>query len=249
MYEAKATKKLSSAIVVASSGCGLLFLGASFSAAPAASAVDHVAAALTPTEGQGRECGCVFRGHSNCHRRRRPSCSRVSTHRATPTTSSAKTFLQSTVQILICEWVCDEAAKKNEAQGGTSTQQEAHLDGSNTCSTASASTTTHSGSTHTNKKKNKQKKIKTRRQGVAVCVWRCGCLPALAAKKQNKRKEMCAPPHRPSSHAHTSRLPQRAVRRVPPHECSRRGAQGRRHERVGGCASGAVGRETHGTPH
>ncbi|EKF99686.1 hypothetical protein TCSYLVIO_009390, partial [Trypanosoma cruzi] len=26
---------------------------------------------------------------------------------------------------------------------------------------------------------------------------------------------MCAPPHRPSSHAHTSRLPQRAVRRVP----------------------------------
>ncbi|ESS60834.1 hypothetical protein TCDM_11617 [Trypanosoma cruzi Dm28c] len=53
----------------------------------------------------------------------------------------------------------------------------------------------------------KQKIFKTRRQGVAVCVWRCGCLPALAATNKTRGKEMCAPPHRPSSYAHTSRHP------------------------------------------
>ncbi|ESS54912.1 hypothetical protein TCDM_13661 [Trypanosoma cruzi Dm28c] len=55
---------------------------------------------------------------------------------------------------------------------------------------------------------------------------------------------MCAPPHRPSSHAHTSRLPQRAVRRGPPHACSMRGAQGRRHERVGGVRVEQLGGNT-----
>ncbi|KAF5216774.1 hypothetical protein ECC02_010409 [Trypanosoma cruzi] len=51
----------------------------------------------------------------------------------------------------------------------------------------------------------------------------CGCVcvalrvSARPGHKENKTrgKEMCAPPHRPSSHAHTSRLPQRAVRRGP----------------------------------
>ncbi|KAF5216346.1 hypothetical protein ECC02_010906 [Trypanosoma cruzi] len=38
------------------------------------------------------------------------------------------------------------------------------------------------------KKKRTQRKIPKKRQGVAVCVWRCGCLPALAAIKQNKRE-------------------------------------------------------------
>ncbi|KAF5219583.1 hypothetical protein ECC02_007420 [Trypanosoma cruzi] len=38
-------------------------------------------------------------------------------------------------------------------------------------------------------------KTKKRRQGVAVCVWRCGCLPALAAKKQNKgERNVCSAP-------------------------------------------------------
>ncbi|ESS62187.1 hypothetical protein TCDM_10180 [Trypanosoma cruzi Dm28c] len=80
----------------------------------------------------------------------------------------------------------------------------------------------------------KSKKIPKKRQGVAVCV--ALRVSASPERKENKTrgKEMCAPPHRPSSHAHTSRLPQRAVRRGPPHACSRRGAQGRRHERVGG---------------
>ncbi|ESS60900.1 hypothetical protein TCDM_11553 [Trypanosoma cruzi Dm28c] len=56
---------------------------------------------------------------------------------------------------------------------------------------------------------------KTRRQGVAVCV--ALRVSASPGRKKNKTrgKEMCAPPHRPSSHAHTSRLPQRAVRRGP----------------------------------
>ncbi|RNC35498.1 hypothetical protein TcCL_Unassigned01611 [Trypanosoma cruzi] len=51
----------------------------------------------------------------------------------------------------------------------------------------------------------------------------CGCVcvalrvSASPDSKTNKTrgKKMCAPPHRPSSHAHTSRLPQRAVRRGP----------------------------------
>ncbi|KAF5217501.1 hypothetical protein ECC02_009642 [Trypanosoma cruzi] len=52
----------SSAIVISSSGFVLLFLGAStFSKTPAAAAVDHAAAALTPTERQGRVCGSVPR--------------------------------------------------------------------------------------------------------------------------------------------------------------------------------------------
>ncbi|ESS61163.1 hypothetical protein TCDM_11266 [Trypanosoma cruzi Dm28c] len=55
---------------------------------------------------------------------------------------------------------------------------------------------------------------------------------------------MRAPPHRPSSHAHTSRLPQRAVLRSPPHACSRRGAQGRRRERVGGVRVEQLGGNT-----
>ncbi|KAF5217726.1 hypothetical protein ECC02_009359 [Trypanosoma cruzi] len=42
--------------------------------------------------------------------------------------------------------------------------------------------------THPQKKEEQKKKQTTRRQGVAVCVWRCGCLPALAARKQNKRE-------------------------------------------------------------
>ncbi|EKF32245.1 hypothetical protein MOQ_003909 [Trypanosoma cruzi marinkellei] len=49
---------------------------------------------------------------------------------------------------------------------------------------------------HTPIHKNKTKQNeKTRRQGVAVCVWRCGCLPALAAIKQNKReRNVCSAP-------------------------------------------------------
>ncbi|RNC34418.1 hypothetical protein TcCL_Unassigned02794 [Trypanosoma cruzi] len=60
-----------------------------------------------------------------------------------------------------------------------------------------------------------KKEKKARRQGVAVCV--ALRVSARPGRKQNKTrgKEMCAPHHRPSSHAHTSRLPQRAVRRGP----------------------------------
>ncbi|EAN82924.1 hypothetical protein Tc00.1047053504393.20 [Trypanosoma cruzi] len=44
-------------------------------------------------------------------------------------------------------------------------------------------------------RESERKKKKTRRQGVAVRVWRCGCLPALPAKKKNKRKRnVCSAP-------------------------------------------------------
>ncbi|RNC34212.1 hypothetical protein TcCL_Unassigned03022 [Trypanosoma cruzi] len=130
---------------------------------------------------------------------------------------AAKSLLQSTIQILL--FVCIfwrsrrvEEQKGRGAQGDASTGQEAQLDGSDTCGTAPTSTITHGGGAITSK--NDKKKHGGR---VWLCVWRCGCLPALAAikTKQTRGKEMCAPPHRPSSHAHTSRLPQRAVRRGP----------------------------------
>ncbi|KAF5216939.1 hypothetical protein ECC02_010251 [Trypanosoma cruzi] len=245
MYKAKATKQLSSAIVISSSSFALLFLGASsLSKTPAAAAVEHDAAALIPTERQGRECGIVCREHSDCHRRRRPSWHRhhFSTERQ-PTSLVTKNVL---AEHCATTYVCGcllEKLKREGAQGGTSAQQEAQLDGSDACGTASTSTITHGGSTH------KRKILKTRRQGVAVCVaLRVSARPGRKETKQEGKKCVLRPtgPRRtPTRHGSLS-APFVAA---PPHACSRRGAQGRRHERVGGCASGAVGRETHGTPH
>ncbi|ESS60751.1 hypothetical protein TCDM_11702 [Trypanosoma cruzi Dm28c] len=152
--------------------------------------------------------------------------------------------------------VCWKSRKKRrggEAQEGKSIQQETQLDDSNTCSTASTLTITHGGCTHPSTKnkrkesKTKEKK-KTRRQGVAVCVaLRVSARPGRKETKQEGKKCVRRPtgPRRtPTRHGSLS-APFVAA---PPHACSRRGAQGRRHGRVGGCASGAVGRETHGTP-
>ncbi|KAF5219111.1 hypothetical protein ECC02_007966, partial [Trypanosoma cruzi] len=197
MYEAKATKQLSSAIVIASGGFALLFLGAStFSAAPTAAAVDHAAAALTPTERQGSVCGSVCGEHSDCHRQRRPSWhrpSRASTHRAKHVLGSANTFLQSILQVLMCVWVSVGEAEKRRSTGrhirtarGTAGWQRYMRCGLNT--------NNHARWQHTPIHKSKKRK-KTRRQGVAVCVWRRGCLPALAARKQNKReRNVCSAP-------------------------------------------------------
>ncbi|KAF5216872.1 hypothetical protein ECC02_010297 [Trypanosoma cruzi] len=55
------------------------------------------------------------------------------------------------------------------------------------------------------KSKKETKTRKTRRQGVAVCVWRCGCLLALAAKKQNKReRNVCSAPQAPVARPHVT---------------------------------------------
>ncbi|ESS54986.1 hypothetical protein TCDM_13573 [Trypanosoma cruzi Dm28c] len=109
------------------------------------------------------------------------------------------------------------------------------------------STITHGGSTHHPQKQKKTKK--TRRQGVWLCV--ALRVSARPGRNKNKTKEGKKCVLRPTG---TRRTPTRhgslsaPFVAAPPHACSRRGAQGRRHERVGGCASGAVGRETHGTP-
>ncbi|KAF5216942.1 hypothetical protein ECC02_010254 [Trypanosoma cruzi] len=198
MYEAQATKQLSSAIVIASSSFALFcsFGASSLSKAPAAAAVDHAAAAITPTERQGRVCGIVCGECSDCHRQRRPSWhrpSRASTHRAKHVLGSANTFLQSILQVLMCVWVSVGEAEKRRSTGrhirtarGTAGWQRYMRCGLNT--------NNHARWQHTPIHKSKKRK-KTRRQGVAVCVWRRGCLPALAARKQNKReRNVCSAP-------------------------------------------------------
>ncbi|ESS61180.1 hypothetical protein TCDM_11235 [Trypanosoma cruzi Dm28c] len=143
---------------------------------------------------------------------------------------------------LFVYWVCDGEAKKGGAQGGTSAQQEAQLDGSDTCSTAQPQQS-HTVAANTHPHKENKTKRKTRRQGVAVCVaLRVSARPGRKKTKQEGKKCVLRPtgPRRtPTRHGSLS-APFVAA---PPHACSRRGAQGRRHERVGGCASGAVGRE------
>ncbi|ESS55193.1 hypothetical protein TCDM_13353 [Trypanosoma cruzi Dm28c] len=91
----------------------------------------------------------------------------------------AKSFLQSTVQLLISVCACAlEKQGKKEAQGGKSTQQEAQPDSSDACGTAQPQQS-HTVAAHTIHKNKK----KTKKHGgrVWLCVWRCGCLPALAA--------------------------------------------------------------------
>ncbi|ESS64111.1 hypothetical protein TCDM_07877 [Trypanosoma cruzi Dm28c] len=107
----------------------------------------------------------------------------------------------------------------------------------NTSGTALSHPSPYGGSTHPSTKR------KTRRQGVAVCV--ALRVSARPDRKENKtRGKKCVlrptgPRRTPTRHGFLS-APFVAA---PPHACSRRGAQGRRHERVGGCASGAVGRQ------
>ncbi|ESS60703.1 hypothetical protein TCDM_11748 [Trypanosoma cruzi Dm28c] len=93
----------------------------------------------------------------------------------------------------VCNYlcVCDEGAKKNRsagrhintARGTAGWQQYMQYD---------PKLNNHARWQHTHPQKQKQK---TRRQSVWLCVWRCGCLPALATKKQNKReRNVCSAP-------------------------------------------------------
>ncbi|EKG03547.1 hypothetical protein TCSYLVIO_005406 [Trypanosoma cruzi] len=92
---------------------------------------------------------------------------------------------------------------------------------------------------------NTQSKTKGKKNTAAGCGCVCGaagvCPPWPQENKTRGKKCVLRPtgPRRtPTRHGSLS-APFVAA---PPHACSRRGTQGR-HERVGGCASGAVGRE------
>ncbi|ESS55507.1 hypothetical protein TCDM_13016 [Trypanosoma cruzi Dm28c] len=118
---------------------------------------------------------------------------------------SPRAFLQSTVQSLIS--VCQRSRKEEEHSKRHSWTAAIHA-----ARPQHQQSRTVAAHTHRIKKKQKEK---TRRQGVAVCVeLRVSASPGRKGNK-TRGKEMCASPHRPSSHAHTSRLPQRAVRRGP----------------------------------
>ncbi|KAF5213761.1 hypothetical protein ECC02_013697 [Trypanosoma cruzi] len=113
---------------------------------------------------------------------------------------SANTFLQSTVQLLMCVGVCWRSCKEEE-------NREAHQDGKRHSWMAAIHAVrpqpqqpcTVAAHTHPQKQeKNKKKKRKQHggRVWLCVCVWRCGCLPALTAKAKQKKRErnVCSAP-------------------------------------------------------
>ncbi|KAF5214965.1 hypothetical protein ECC02_012395 [Trypanosoma cruzi] len=157
---------------------------------------------------------------------------------------SPRAFMQTTVQILMC--VCWRNGKKEE-------HRKAHQDGKRHSWMAAihAVRPQHQQSrtvaAHHPQKQEKKKNTAAGRGCVCVAL-RVSARPGRKKTKQEAKKCVLRPtgPRRtPTRHGSLS-APFVAA---PPHACGRRGAQGRRHERVGGCASGAVGRETHGTPH
>ncbi|EKF30807.1 hypothetical protein MOQ_005370, partial [Trypanosoma cruzi marinkellei] len=133
------------------------------------------------------------RQHRVSHSRHARNGLAISARDASQRHAVAKPFLQSTVQILLFLRVCAGEQKRRGAQKGTSAKQEVRLDSSDTCGTALTSTITHGGSTHHSTKK--ETKENTAAGCSCVCVRRCGCLPALAAIKQNKReRNVCSAP-------------------------------------------------------
>ncbi|RNF02314.1 hypothetical protein TcG_11346, partial [Trypanosoma cruzi] len=82
-------------------------------------------------------CGAP-RGPRHRHAHCRPGGSHCSQRASSP-----RAFLHSTVQVPVCVL---QDLERGGAQGGTSAQQEAQLDGSDTCGTVPTSTITHGGS-------------------------------------------------------------------------------------------------------
>ncbi|KAF5216708.1 hypothetical protein ECC02_010501 [Trypanosoma cruzi] len=190
MYEAKATKQLSSAILIASSRFALLFLGASsLSKTPAAAAVEHAAAALTPTERQGSVWKCVPRTQRLSSPEEAIAAPSV-TRQHTPSKAHSAVQIHSCRAFCtyLCVWVSVGEAEErstgrhiNTARGTAGWQRYMRY---------GPNLNNHKRWQHTHPQKQKKMKIlKTRRQSVAVCVWRCGCLPALAAKKKQNKRE------------------------------------------------------------
>ncbi|KAF5217728.1 hypothetical protein ECC02_009361 [Trypanosoma cruzi] len=203
MYEAKATKQLSSAIVISSSRFALFcfFRASSLSKAPAAAAVDHAAAAITPTERQGRVCRCVRRTRRLSSPEETivaPSVTRQHTPGKARTRQCKYILAEHFASTYVC-WVCDGKAKKKRRRTGRHISTARGTAGWQRYMRCGPNLNNHARWQHTHKQKKRKeeqkKKKTTRRQGLAVCVWRCGCLPALAAKKQNKReRNVCSAP-------------------------------------------------------
>ncbi|EAN93320.1 hypothetical protein Tc00.1047053511089.15 [Trypanosoma cruzi] len=125
----------------------------------------------------------------------RTSCSRViiSARDAGQRSTVAKTFLQSAVRLSMC--VCARGSEKKRSTGrrinmagGTAGWQRYMRYGTNL--------NNRSRWQHTHIRKNKKNKRKEKHGGrVWLCVWSCGCLPALAAKKtKQKERNVCSAP-------------------------------------------------------
>ncbi|ESS61279.1 hypothetical protein TCDM_11136 [Trypanosoma cruzi Dm28c] len=93
--------------------------------------------------------------HRDSHRRHTRSGLAMSARDASQRPAVAKSI---PAEHFVITYLCvSEEQKRRGAQGGTSAQQEAQLEGSDTCGTAPTSTITHGGSTHPSNKKKKEK--------------------------------------------------------------------------------------------
>ncbi|KAF5219314.1 hypothetical protein ECC02_007740 [Trypanosoma cruzi] len=179
--------------------------------------------------------------HRDSHRRHTRSGLAMSARDASQRPASQRAFLQSTVQLLLCVLV-EERREEEHIEAHQHSKRQSWMAAIHAARPQPQQSRTVAAHIH------RINKTKKRRQVVAVCVaLRVSARPGRKTKQEGKKCVLrpTGPRRTPTRHGSLS-APFVAA---PPHACSRRGAQGRRHERVGGCASGAVGRETHGTPH
>ncbi|ESS62908.1 hypothetical protein TCDM_09378 [Trypanosoma cruzi Dm28c] len=160
---------------------------------------------------------------------------------------SPRAFLQSGVQLLIfCVLEKQEKKKRKHREAHRHSKRHSWIAAINAVRPQPQQSRTVAAHTHPQKTKKKESKTKEKKNTAAGCGCVCGAAGVCPLWPQRNKTggKKCVlrptgPRRTPTRHGSLSA----SFVAAPPHACSGRGAQGRRHERVGGCASGAVGRE------